>query len=266
MLIPRLVHQTVESPKQLLKEYDENRNYLAAKNPEWFINLYFSSDREDFIRTNYDKQVISSYLSIDEKYGAARADFFRYLVVYHEGGLYLDIKSTALKPLNSVILPSDSFVTAQWPQEIDGVDISGIGIHKDLPFPEYQNWFILAAPKNIILENVITGILRNLHNYNPITYGVGKRGVLRTTGPLAYSQIIHTFVQEGLARLSTNDELGLRPTVHKIESSENPFPNRQENSHYSDLRIPIVRKSEIHSYVVDKITRIIHKLKKIRKY
>jgi len=241
----------------------ENRHRIAELNPDWSLKLYFSPDREDFIRANFDSSILKAYLNIDSRYGASRADFFRYLVAYAEGGLYLDIKATALKPLNKVVQSDDEFVVAHWPDQIDGIDLSQIGKHKELSFPEYQNWFILSTRKNRVLENVIEQVLKNLHEYRPLIHGVGKSGVLRATGPIAYSKAIHEFVLSGSARLATNDELGFRPTIHKIESSAYPFPNMHNAEHYSGLHVPLVRKSTLHSTLFSLFHRLMLKIKSI---
>jgi mannosyltransferase OCH1-like enzyme len=250
MLIPKILHQTIENVDQLLPEYSANIKNILRMNPDWQHRLYTSIEREDFIRRNFDKRILAAYLSIDPRYGAARADFFRYLVIFQEGGLYLDIKSTALKKLNSVISPIDKFVTAQWPNQINGVDLSDIGIHEDLSFPEYQNWFILASPKSIVIERVIERVMANIKNYRPIKTGVGKIGVLRTTGPIAYSLVVQEFVASEEVRLSTNDDLGFSPTIYPILDNRNPFPNKQNSAHYSELRIPVIKRSTLQSIFV----------------
>ena len=263
MLIPKILHQTIESMDQLLPEYVANIENIKKKNPDWRHKLYTSVEREEFIRRNFDSKILAAYLSIDYRYGAARADFFRYLVIFQEGGLYLDIKSTAQKQLSTVISPNDTFVTAHWPMHINGVDLSDIGRHEDLSFPEYQNWFICAAPESIVLEKVIERVMGNIRNYHPLKNGVGKKGVLRTTGPIAYSSAIHEFVVSGKAKLSTNDYLGLSPTIHPILDNKNPFPNRNKSAHYSELRIPIIRKSTLQTILVDIFIRFQVKLRKI---
>ena len=250
MAVEKFIHQTCEDPSQLPEAILENLKFLSHANREWTHTIYSSSDREDFIRTHFGRAVLESYLSIDARYGAARADYFRYLVVYEKGGIYMDIKSTATKPLDSILLPTDTFITAQWPYELDGVDIKSIGMHADLPFREYQNWFILGASRVKVLEEVIEVVQKNLLNYNPFINGVGKYGVLRTTGPIAYSKTIHPFVLRGEVRLCSNHDLGLRPTIFKVEDGENPFRETRTSSHYSTLRIPIVFKSRLHSFNV----------------
>ena len=263
MKIPRIIHQTVDNLQQVLPEYENNRQEMSKLNPLWKVKLYTSDDREDFIRSAYGNEILDAYLSIDHRYGAARADFFRYLVVLDLGGLYLDIKATATKPLDTVIYKEDTFIAAQWPTCIDGVDMSSVGRHKELSFREYQNWFLLSAPKHVILERVVEEILRNIKSYNPFINGVGKLGVLRTTGPIAYSKVVHKNLKVSGVRVATNEELGLKPTVHRIIDDQTPFPNKQSTPHYSSLRVPIISSSKFSTFIVYIIFKTSHKCKNI---
>ena len=263
MKIPRIIHQTVENMKQVLPEYEGNRQEMSKLNPHWDVKLYTSDDREDFIRSAYDNEIFHAYLSIDRRYGAARADFFRYLVILNLGGLYLDIKATSTKSLDTVIRPEDTFIVAQWPTSIDGVDMSSVGNHKELSFREYQNWFVLGAPNHLILEKAVEEILRNIDSYNPFIHGVGKIGVLRTTGPIAYSKVVHKNIKVDGVRVATNEELGLRPTIHTIIDDQNPFQNRQPTPHYSSLRVPIISSSKFTTFFVYIFFKTSHKFKRI---
>ena len=75
MNIPNLIHQTVENYSFMLPEYVENCNKIAELNPEWKLELYSSVDREEFIREEYDSEILKAYLSIDHRYGASRLIF-----------------------------------------------------------------------------------------------------------------------------------------------------------------------------------------------
>ena len=47
----------------------------------------------DFIKSSYGQREIASYNRINKSYGAARADYFRYLLLYQKGGVWLDAKT-----------------------------------------------------------------------------------------------------------------------------------------------------------------------------
>lgn len=62
------------------------------------LNLYNDIDCERYIK-NKSKFLWEIYNIIENGYGAMKADFFRYIIMYFEGGLYLDIKSGLRKNL-----------------------------------------------------------------------------------------------------------------------------------------------------------------------
>lgn len=180
--IPRLIHQTYSSTN-LPDELSENVKNIKLMNPNWSHYLYSDHDINKFILEHYDRKMLERYQRIDNLYGAARADFFRYLVIYEFGGVYLDIKSSATKPFDQIIMPQDRFLLSQW-------DNAQWGVHPELSEiegGEFQQWHIIAAPNHPFLREVIKDVCRNIDQYTPWKSGVGKTGVLRMTGPIAYS-------------------------------------------------------------------------------
>jgi mannosyltransferase OCH1-like enzyme len=270
MQIPRLIHQTYSNFASLNENFQENMVKLANLNPNWEMKFYSDDDILDFIRTEYDESVLKSYLSINPKYGAARADLFRYLVVHKCGGLYLDIKSTATLPLDSVIQPNDYFICSNWPDSIDGVDTSLMGVHEELGYEEYQNWYVCAAPETEVLEKVIQSVCQNIAAYRPIRNGVGGIGVLRTTGPIAYSKIVHQYVLSGQVRLASNSELGFVYSIYKFGTKGHHPKN---SKHYGLLSEPVVYRPYLHSLCIryyflitkfwEKTKRAIHKITRL---
>lgn len=70
-----------------MKEYVER---LKAENPEFTHHLYDDEDCRNFIKTNFDSDVLEAYDTLIP--GAYKADLWRYCVLYKYGGIYLDIK------------------------------------------------------------------------------------------------------------------------------------------------------------------------------
>ena len=111
--IPRIIHQTFYE-RTLSPELQANVDRLRALNPGWEYRFYDDADIAAFIRENYPPLIWAYYQRIDSRYGAARADLFRYLLMYKVGGVYLDIKSTAMRPLDTVLCPDDRFILSKW--------------------------------------------------------------------------------------------------------------------------------------------------------
>jgi len=120
MGIPAKIHQTHESLNSLPEELKQNIINVKKINSDHHYYFFNSDDRDDYISTYYSPEIISAYRSINPVYGAARADLFKYLVIYQEGGVYLDIKSTTTRPLSQVLLPTDSYILSQWDNSASG--------------------------------------------------------------------------------------------------------------------------------------------------
>ena len=85
MTIPKVIHQTVANKQQLHPAFAENISMLRELNPGWEHRLYDDDEILQFINTFFDSDVIRAYERINPLYGPARADFFRYLLLYRVG-------------------------------------------------------------------------------------------------------------------------------------------------------------------------------------
>lgn len=219
--IPKQIHQTLRSKGDIDPDIRENITYLKELNPGWTHRLYGDEDVEHFIQTRYGEVLVGYYRRISDGYGAARADFFRYLLLYAEGGVYLDLKSSLERPLDEVLLPTDRYILAHWDNEPGGRWLPSAGrfpeLRRMLSRGEWQQWHIMAVPGHPFLRAVIKRILYNIDHYHPWRFGVGRFGVLRTTGPLPYTLAI----EEARRRVSPElyrtvdhaEELGLEYSI-----------------------------------------------------
>ena len=84
-LIPKIIHQTWKDD-HLKKDLE---NLWTSKNPNYEYNFYNDNDIEKIIKENFDQRIYKCYKRLIA--GAAKADFFRYCIIYLEGGIYCDI-------------------------------------------------------------------------------------------------------------------------------------------------------------------------------
>jgi mannosyltransferase OCH1-like enzyme len=198
-MIPKLIHQTFRD-SNLPKEIQSNIQTLKNHNPGWQHHFYDETDRLLFLRKHCDARILRAYNAINPLYGAARADFFRYLLIYHVGGLYLDIKSSTNRNLDTVTA-GKQYILSHWDNGPRGTHRKW-GLHfPDFPRGEFQQWHIAAMPKHPFLKSVIDTVLHNIENYHPVHSGVGQAGVIRTTGPIAYTQAIRPLLSHHQYRL-----------------------------------------------------------------
>lgn len=201
--IPKIIHQTYKT-KDISNELSDNILHLKKINPDWDYFLYDDNDIEEFITRHYGSLILEYYKKINPMYGAAKADFFRYLLMYKIGGVYLDIKSSLTKSLNDTLLPNDQLILSHWDNEY-GRQHENWGHYKEIRHikrGEYQQWHIIAAPGHPFIRAVILQVLENIDTYNPYKNGVGIKGTLKTTGPIVYSIII-----DQLCKTDTNYRL-----------------------------------------------------------
>lgn len=241
--IPKIIHQTFYE-RNLSAPLQANVDRLRALNPGWEYRFYDDNDIATFIKGNYPSWVWDYFERIDARYGAARADFFRYLLMYKVGGMYLDIKSTATLPLDSVLKADDRFILSQWYLPNGEFEHSEGFIYdlRHIPGGEFQQWHILCAPGHPFMKAVLEAVMANIDAYDPYLHQTGKRGVLRVTGPIAYTLAIRRIMSDHPHRnLDGRNEIGLEYNVYGT--------NMQHvtvfKGHYSTQTASIVRLGPI---------------------
>jgi len=239
MAISKLIHQTVADKNRLSKIYTDNINFLRELNPDWTHTLYDDNDILRFIQDNYDEEILQRYRKISSDYGAAKADYFRYLLLLKVGGVYLDIKSTCYKKLNDVIYDRDVFILSHWRNK-PGERYQSYGIHGGLlPLGEYQTWHIIAAADHRLLKEVVAAVSKNIDEYSPFTHGVGFSGTLRTTGPIAYTLAIQKAINTADYRLVDIEDLGFEYSIHDLPTGTDTGMHRTPD-HYHFKRSPVI--------------------------
>jgi mannosyltransferase OCH1-like enzyme len=261
--IPKVVHQTYYT-KLLPFEIEANINKMKTDNPDWEFRLYDDQDIEKYISKHFPN-LLKFYKKIDLAYGAARADFFRYLVIYKEGGVYLDIKSGTSLQLNKILKNGDKYLLSNWPRHYPKIML---GQHRGIsnPIGEYQQWYIISVKGHPFLEQVINNVCNNIVNYNPFLHDFGSWGVFNLTGPIAYSEAIfpiinnyeHTLYKDHLA-------IGLEYIAISTTNTQAGHQAIFKKTHYSKLIKPVVKQNFFYSLLFTVLRPCIVFLKKILK-
>ena len=185
--IPRDIYQTYSNVNDIPYELTKcSKNVIVKNNPNYKYVLYTNKDIIKYIKEVWGDIVLDIYLSIDESYGPARADLFRYLILYDKGGIYLDIKSSITTSFDNVIKPNDEYILCHWGPGREW-NKRALNMKKG----EFINWFIACKPRHPFLKQVITNILGEILkiNNNKIVKS-GKHSVIRITGPIIYTKTI----------------------------------------------------------------------------
>jgi hypothetical protein len=229
MPIPKIIHQTFPSRRDMPDFLIENTRKLRAMNPGWEYRLYEDADCESFIQDHYGAATLKLFQAIHPNYGAARADFFRYLLLYRYGGVYLDIKSGCREPFDSFLKDTDEFLLSYWRDARDGYH-PAFGVTA-----EFQQWHIMAAAGHPFLAAVIAQVSENLRQYDPLRHGVGKMAVLQVTGPIAYTRTIAPLLPSHPHRFIEAEAEGIIYSVTPMRH------DRIFRKHYSKQKRPLLR-------------------------
>jgi mannosyltransferase OCH1-like enzyme len=114
-------------------------------NPEYQYHFYTDEDILDFIKTYYNNEIFEAYCKL--QIGAAKADFWRYLVLYKYGGIYLDIDS-------HININIDSFLTTE-----DKAIITREGTHGS-----FVQWCLMITKEHPILKNTIENVIKKIQD------------------------------------------------------------------------------------------------------
>ena len=113
VVIPKVIIQTYYDKSKIPdKVYKNIRKYA----PDYKHIVYDDNDCINFLAL-FDKTYTKiSKLNVVDKFksfqkGAHKADLFRYCYLYHYGGIYIDIKTELIKPIDELFIDNNTLYT-----------------------------------------------------------------------------------------------------------------------------------------------------------
>ena len=154
-MIPKKIYQTWKTQKLPNKISKLHKNMLN-KNPNYDHIIYTDEQMNDFMNSNADKEIRELYWKMNHI--VAKADIWRYTILYEKGGVYLDIDSIINKSLDGLIRDKDkAIITAENNQKL------------------FVQWALIFSKNHKILEYTLTNILKdvslgkNKNNHHALT-------------------------------------------------------------------------------------------------
>ncbi|MDO4692338.1 MAG: glycosyltransferase [Porphyromonadaceae bacterium] len=218
---------------------------MLKANSGWSHKLYDDEDIKAFILKYYGRQIWDYYERIDPFYGAARADFFRYLLIYQLGGVYLDIKTTVKGDLNTLLKEGDEFLLSFWDNEPGDLHEGQTFVPElnHISRGEYVQWCIISRPRHPLMLAVIVRVLQRIDSYNPYKDGMGFMGTIRTTGPAPYTLAIEEAINKGARGyrwVSFAKDLAIQYSIYEQEGKSLAHKNALKSNYHLGKR-PVVR-------------------------
>ena len=143
-VIPKTIIQTRKSNKMSHACFNAIHTFIDL-NPEYEYKFYDDDDCIDFIKINFNNNVLDAYNKIIPT--AYKADLFRYCVLYIYGGCYFDIKQILRVPLREIINPNEDIILTQ-----------------DTYKTGYYNAIMLSKPKHPLMLKLINQVVQNTNN------------------------------------------------------------------------------------------------------
>ncbi|HBI89921.1 glycosyltransferase family 32 protein [Sphingobacterium multivorum] len=194
MAIPKVIYQTFKTNQipWLTKLYIKR---FRRKNKNYRYEFYDDQRVDAFIKESFDNEVYKAYSRL--QIGAAKADFFRYAVLYVYGGVYLDLDSDILVNLDKYL------------QEHDDAVITREKNHQNL----FAQWALVFEKGHPFLERTIKYIVENIQqNKYP-------NDVHSMTGPTVYTRAVNDVINEDPTvsyRIVPDDYKGIMKFKYKL--------------------------------------------------
>jgi mannosyltransferase OCH1-like enzyme len=164
-MIPKIIWQTYKDPFDELQPYMLDAvNTWKTLNPEYEYRYMDDSQAAQFILKEYGQEWHDLFIGLPV--GVMRGDLWRYMVIYKYGGVYTDLDTECLNPIN--VWLNEEYEMIVCPET-------------DLHFCQ---WTFAASAGNPILKSVLDTIKEKL--INP-TYG-SPHFVHTHTGPAVWTE------------------------------------------------------------------------------
>jgi mannosyltransferase OCH1-like enzyme len=226
-MIPKIIYQTWHK-KELPEEIKKTTNKMMEVNYSYQHCFYDDLDIESFILKNFNDDIFSAYKMLT--IGAAKADLWRYLILYKTGGVYLDIDSVIYNNLDNLIIDENAIIS------------------REKNYGKFVQWCLIYPANHPILKICIDKCIFNIKN--KIT-----NDILELTGPIVYTKAINEYFNDNNLYSKQDFEINnlKQKTKTKIHSFDYDgyayFRNPYSDSLYTDR--PHWRSEQITKAIVN---------------
>ena len=147
-MIPKIIWQTYECEyKDLPQKALECIASWQEKNPEWEYKYISGKERSNFVLNNFGEEWFNIYNSY--KTNILRSDLWRYMCLYINGGLYVDLDILCKKPMHDWFNTNINFFVSEEPNG-----------------PGYSQMIFASEINSIFLKNTLDNIKIKYYEFN----------------------------------------------------------------------------------------------------
>jgi mannosyltransferase OCH1-like enzyme len=182
--IPHIIHQVWEGRTEPMPfRLKILANSWKEKNPALEYRLWSNDEMIDLVETHFP-DFIDTYN--DFEFNVQRWDAIRYMILYKYGGVYADLDTECLKPIDKLFADQICCFGEEPVENCKLFNLSRL----------VGNAIMAAIPGQSVFLRILDEIKQCLHNYD-------SHIVLHTTGPLMITRIVDA--------LSDNDNVQILP-------------------------------------------------------
>lgn len=167
---------------------------------------------KEFVKSRFadEPKIVDLYNSLPNV--GMKSDLLRYLILYVEGGVYTDIDTIALKPIDTWVPPE----LRDQVRMVVGIEFDRRdgGPWADIPhWLQFCQWTIAAAPGHPVFRKMAARALESMNALSD-EHGIPVRKlkptsfeVMNSTGPAAWTDVVFEQLQEYDPTLNTTKDL-----------------------------------------------------------
>lgn len=163
-MIPKRIYQTWKTEK-LPNGINLVIKNMMELNPNYTHYLFDDEQMDKYVYKNFDKNIYEAYSNLN--IGAAKADLWRYLILYKSGGIYLDIDAAITMSLDGLIREDDSAIITR--EQYEGL---------------FNQWILIFEKGHPLLKDVIQQCIDNINTQS-------SNNILHLTGSTVFTKIIN---------------------------------------------------------------------------
>lgn len=183
------------------QKWNNNITTWRTLNPGWEYNLLTDEDMEFYIHEHFSHRADIVGVWDELKLPIAKADLFRYLILFQEGGVYTDLDTTNIVSIDEWIPPNFSRAGINVVAGLEYAD------HTYRIFPRqvsFCQWTLMTRPRSMVYENVINKVIARLEHIARVqkvpiaNITLSREETLAATGPGAYSDAVLATIRQQL--------------------------------------------------------------------
>jgi mannosyltransferase OCH1-like enzyme len=178
-MIPKKIYQTFYT-RSLPDQIVGLTKRMLDNNPGYEYYFFDDDMMREFVKNNSDKEMLDCFDSLNV--GAAKADLWRYLILFKNGGVYLDIDSEIYGKLDDFIKDEDEAI-----------------VSREGHYGKFVQWCLMFAPNHPVLKICLEKCVENIKQRK-------TNNIIDLTGPTVFSESINEYSKIlNIDLWSTND-------------------------------------------------------------